>query len=249
MKLGTIASVIIVSSLSFSAQALQINMQPGLWEITSKADPKAFSEQQKAMTESMKKMMEEMQAKMTPEQRQQYAALMANGGANAKTTPRPNTSSMTPEAQESLTQLGNYLSTGVMVNKTCITQKDIDSANFSTQKKQDQCVSTLSQLTSSNYKSVTECKGSSPSHTEVDYNLVNPKTFVGTIVSTTTTNEKSQIIHAEQSGRWLAAECGTYAHNNDDSEEDEVPDMSEEPQAAENGNTAKNKLTQKKKSH
>lgn len=219
MKLTLIASLLLGSSITLAVQAASVDVKPGLWEFTTSMDPNEFSALQKQqgskMQESMTqalKAMEEAKAKMTPEQRKLMEQMMAsNPPADAAKTAPKTAPAMSASAQDTMKQLGHYMETGTMVNKSCITQKEIDDATFMKEEKHGDCVTKSTQVSSSLFKSTTDCKGTDHSHMEAEVTLVNPKNFTAKFVSNSIYDNKPLVMHGQQNAKWIASDCGEYS--------------------------------------
>jgi hypothetical protein len=197
MKLHLLAGAIISVSLSLNAQAVHVDMKPGLWENTFKLNETSLTAEQIEQKEKMMKAMEQMKtqlANMPPEQRKMMEQMMEKQGIK-----------MGDQGLDMGLQNVQISKDGTVV-KSCITQADIDRGEMP--KTQENCEQNTKQVSATVIKTSFTCSGPHPTHGEGEITFQSNKAYTGTMSVTTEMNKKSQTITGSQSGKWLSSDCG-----------------------------------------
>ena len=138
----------------------------------------------KSQSGEMEKAMEQMQkqlAAMPPDQRKQMEQMMASRG-------------MSMGAK------------GTTV-KVCVTPEDI-ARRSGPKMGNGNCTQDVVERSSSTMKVKWQCTGANPSNGEGEISFSSDKAYTGKAVVTTTSRGKPETMNIEQSGHWLAADCG-----------------------------------------
>jgi hypothetical protein len=192
-------SAVALSICSFSvlAQTIKLDMQPGLWENSFNLTGDSGKELQAMQSDQMKQAMEEMKkqlANMPPEQRKQMEAMMAQSGMKI------NEDSISFENDKV-----NISTDGSKV-KQCVTKAEIDRGELP--EDDENCKTTLTQISKNRFKSKHVCTGENPSHGESDIIFSSPKQYSGTGTMTQTVDGKSHTLEIVMSGNWISNDCG-----------------------------------------
>lgn len=185
------------SSLSAAAQTIKLDMQPGLWENSFKMTGESNKELQSIQNDQMKKAMEEMKkqlANMPPEQRKQMEAMMAQSGVKIE-----------GDSIQIHNDAVKISSEGTKV-KQCITQAEIDRGDFPDD--DENCKSTLKQITKNHFKAIHKCTGENPSHGESEIVFDSKRHYSGTGIMTQTIDGKPHTLEVEMEGKWISSDCG-----------------------------------------
>lgn len=183
---------------SFSiAQTIKLDMQPGLWENSFKMTGESSKELQSMQNDQMKKAMEEMKkqlANMPPEQRKQVEAMMAQSGVKIE-----------GDSIKMQNDAVKISSEGTQV-KQCITQAEIDRGDFPDD--DENCKSTLTQISKNHFKATHKCTGENPSQGESDVIFDSSRHYSGKGSMTQTIDGKQHTLEIEMEGKWLSSDCG-----------------------------------------
>lgn len=196
MKLHT-AIVALLGMAAVNAQAMNLDMKPGLWEHKFKFSDDSAGSINKEQMDQMNKAMEEMKkqmANMPPEQKKMMEQMMEKQGIKVSDK------GIDMESQ------GVHISKEGTTVKVCITQEDIDRGGLP--QTDDNCEQKLTQLSSKSFKVNFECKGEHPSKGEGTVNFQSDKAYTGTMTVTTQMGDKTQVIKGDQAGKWLGSDCG-----------------------------------------
>lgn len=160
--------------------AAQNQMAPGLWEFGG-----ALKGTQGAqMDAAMAKMHQEMAA-MPPEQRQQMEAMMKGRGV-----------AMPAGAGKPLT------------TQACITP-ELAARDAVASTGDGDCKPTSQQRSGNTLRVKMVCTGANAGSGEAEYTFASAKEFKGRLTMDTVADGKPQRVEMEQSGRWLATDCGS----------------------------------------
>lgn len=197
MKLSLVAGLVVFSSISLNAQALKIDMKPGLWEHSFKLDNSSMSAitgaQQEQMTSAMEGMKKQM-ANLPPEQRKMMEDMMAKQGIK-----------VTDDGIDMGAQGVSISKDGTKV-KACITQAEIDRGEMP--QADENCEQKITQVSPKHFKATYVCTGEHPSQGEGEIVFQNDKAYNGKMKMLTQINNKPQTLQGEQSGKWLSSDCG-----------------------------------------
>ncbi|WP_029695982.1 DUF3617 domain-containing protein [Comamonas badia] len=178
----TILPVALALATLAVAQAADVRLRPGLWEMQSTV--KTSSGQVEA---AMAKMQEQL-ASMPPAQRKQMEQMMAQRGMSL------------PGAAE-----GGGTATAL---KVCMTQKDVDMDNIPTQ---EGCTHKVTRAGPGQLTMSFQCEGKAgqpPSSGEGTMTIESPTAFSGRHRMHTQVQGKPEQMDMTQKGRWLSADCG-----------------------------------------
>ena len=197
MKLHMLVSLIFTSLISLNAQAIQLDMKPGLWESNVKMDSANTSAEQKAQQEQMAKGLEEMKkqfANLPPEQRIMIEGMMAEQGVN-----------ITDSGLDMASKGIQMFKDGTVI-KTCVTQEEINRGELP--EVNEECEHKLTQVSAKVYKVSYTCNTEPPSHGESVITFQSPKAYTGDATFKTMIGDRAETFHAKQSGKWLTSNCG-----------------------------------------
>lgn len=138
----------------------------------------------KTKSGEMEKAMAEMQAQMAampPEQRKAMEQMMASRGVGMG--PKGNTFKVCVSKEEAARQMGPQMAEG-------------------------NCTQQVLQRSAGTLKMKWECAGRDPSSGEDEVTFKSDKAYTGKGVVTSTVKGKPETMNIEQSGQWLAADCG-----------------------------------------
>lgn len=186
-----------ICSFPVLAQTIKLDMQPGLWENSFKMTGESNKELQSIQNDQMKKAMEEMKkqlANMPPEQRKQMEAMMAQSGVKIE-----------GDSIQIHNDAVKISSEGTKV-KQCITQAEIDRGDFPDD--DENCKSTLKQITKNHFKAIHKCTGENPSHGESEIVFDSKRHYSGTGIMTQTIDGKPHTLEVEMEGKWISNDCG-----------------------------------------
>jgi len=187
----------VLLSLSAGAQTVKLDMQPGLWENSFKMTGASGEVLQTLQSDQMKAAMEEMKkqlANMPAEQREQMEAIMAQSGMKV------NDDSISFQNDKV------QVSTDGSKIKQCITKAEIDRGQLP--QDDENCKSTLTQISKSRFKSTHICTGENPSRGESDIVFSSPKQYTGKGKMTQTVDGKTHTLEVELNGNWVSNDCG-----------------------------------------
>jgi len=179
MKLPTVL-LLSTAALCAAGAAQAQKVAPGLWEHTM-----TMKSQGGQMEAAMAQMQEQL-SRMTPEQRKQMEAMMANrggGGAMAIAAGKP---------------------TSV---KVCITPEQAARDEIP-QTQQGNCQQTSRERTGNMLKFKFTCTGERPATGSGEYTFSSDKAHTGRMVVETMMRGQAERIEMDHAGRWLAADCG-----------------------------------------
>lgn len=204
MKVYLLASFVFSLVISLNAQAVNVDMKPGLWEHTTKLD--GAGTEQKAQQEQLAKGLEAMKKQfenMPPEQRKMIEGMMADQGINS-----------TDSSLDMATKGIQILKDGTVV-KECITQEEINRGKLP--EISEDCEHKLTHMSAKVIKVSYTCSGTPPSQGESIITFQNPKVYTGNVTFKTTVGDRTETFDAKQSGKWLSSDCGDIkpaAHQN-----------------------------------
>ncbi|MEP7056839.1 MAG: DUF3617 domain-containing protein [Caldimonas sp.] len=138
----------------------------------------------KSQNGEMEKAMADMQkqmASMPPEQRKQMEQMMASRGVGVG--PKGSTSRVCVSKEEAARQIGPQMGEG-------------------------DCTQQVVQRSAGTMKMKWECAGRNPSSGEGEVTFKSDKAYTGHAVVTSTVKGKPETMTIEQSGQWIAADCG-----------------------------------------
>ena len=152
------------------------SMKPGLWEISNKMDSPEINQAMAQMQAQM--------AAMSPEQRKQMEAMMAQrgmkmGGAGGGTTVQ-----------------------------VCMTKEMVERSDMPMQQQQNDCKVTSQSRSGNTMKMAYTC-ASPPSSGEGEFTYNGAESYSSKMTINTTANGKPQVMKMEGTGKWLGADCGS----------------------------------------
>jgi Protein of unknown function (DUF3617) len=186
-----------ICSLPLLAQTIKLDMQPGLWENSFKMTAASGEVLQTLQSDQMKTAMEEMKkqlANMPPEQRKQMEAMLAQSGMKIN------------EDSISFQNDKVQVSTDGSKVKQCVTKAEIDRGELP--EDDENCKSTLTQISKNRFKSTHICTGENPSQGESDIVFSSPKQYTGKGKMTQTVDGKAHTLEVELTGNWISNDCG-----------------------------------------
>lgn len=197
MKLNLLIGLIIAAGVSLNAQAIHVDMKPGLWEHSFKMNAGSLGAVTGVQQEQMNTAMEEMKkqlANMPPEQRKMMEDMMAKQGIKIS------------DKGIDMAAQGVQISKDGTTVKACITQAQIDGGDMP--QANENCEQKITQVSPTVLKASYVCKGEYPSHGEGQIVFQSNKAYTGTMKLTTEINKKAETIEGTQSGKWLSSDCG-----------------------------------------
>lgn len=197
MKLRSLIGLLLTAGVSLNAQAIHVDMKPGLWEHTFKLNGDSLGAITGAQAEQMSTVMEEMKkqmANMSPEQRKMMEDMMAKQGIKIS------------DKEIDMAAQGVHIFKDGTTVKACVTQEEIDSGDMP--QADENCEQKITQVSATVLKAAYVCKGERPSHGEGQIIFQSNKAYTGTIKFTTEVNKKTETIEGAQSGKWLSSDCG-----------------------------------------
>jgi uncharacterized protein YneF (UPF0154 family) len=197
MKPGLLIGLFLIAGMSLNAQAIHVDMKPGLWEHTFKLSEGSLGAVTGMQTEQMNQAMEEMKkqlANMPPEQRKMMEDMMAKQGIKVS------------DKGIDMAAQGVHISKDGTIVKACVTQAEIDSGEMP--QADENCEQNITQVSPTVLKATYICKGEHPSQGEGQIVFQSNKAYTGTVKFTTEVNKKAQTIEGVQSGKWLSSDCG-----------------------------------------
>jgi hypothetical protein len=192
-----IIAILALGSAVVEADAIKLDMKPGLWENSFKMTGDSAKEMQAVQGEQMKQAMEQMKqqlANMPPEQRKQMEAMMAQSGMK-----------LNDEGVSFKNDKVKVSSEGSVV-KECITKEQI--AKGELPEENEDCKTTLTQISKNHFKSKHVCTGDSASVGESDVVFHSPTHYTGKGKSTQTINGLPHTVEVAMEGKWLSKDCG-----------------------------------------
>lgn len=196
MKLRSLIGLIIAAGVSLNAQAIYVDMKPGLWEHTFKLSEGSLGAVTGVQQEQMTKAMEEMKkqlANMPPEQRKMMEDMMAKQGIK-----------ISDKGIDVAAQNLQISKDGTTL-KVCLTKAQIDSGEMP---QPENCEQKITQVSANVLKSTFVCKGEHPVSGEGQIVFQSDKAYTGTTKVTTEINKKMETVEGTQSGKWLSSDCG-----------------------------------------
>jgi hypothetical protein len=198
MKLGSFIGLLMAAGVSLNAQAIHVDMKPGLWEHSFKFTEGSMGTITSAQQEQMTKAMEEMKKQMAslpPEQRKMMEDMMAKQGIKVS------------DKGIDMAAQGVHISKDGTTVKACITQEDINRGDMP--QADENCEQNITQVSATSFKATYVCKGEHPSHGEGEMTFQSDKAYTGKMKFTSEMNKKQETMEGESSGKWLSSDCGT----------------------------------------
>ena len=119
---------------------------------------------------------------------------------------------MSPEERKAMEQAmaGRGLSMGPKGHtvKVCVTKEDA-ARMAAPQMQEPGCKQDVVQRSGSTVRTKWQCTGANPSSGEGEVTFAGDKAFTGKAVVNSVNNGKPETLNIDQSGKWLAADCGT----------------------------------------
>ena len=117
---------------------------------------------------------------------------------------------MPPEKRKQMEQMmaqsGVAMGAKVNVVKVCITSED--AARMDVPKYNDQCKQAVTQRSGNTLKFTFTCTGQPPTSGEGEVTFTSPTAYTSKSVVNTSVDGKPERMTMDQTGRWLAADCG-----------------------------------------
>lgn len=195
-RISTLTGLLFVAGLSLNAQAIHVNMKPGLWEHTFKLTEGSMGAIAGVQQEQAGQAMEEMKRQMAnlpPEQRKMMEDMMAKQGIK-----------ISDKGIEMPSQNLQISKDGTTV-KVCVTQAQIDTGDLP---QPENCEQNITQVSANVFKSTFVCKGEHPVRGEGQIAFQSDKAYTGTTKVVTEVNKEMKTIEGTQAGKWLSSECG-----------------------------------------
>lgn len=196
-KTGVISLVgllTMATSLPLLADAIKVDMKPGLWEHRIKLiggdSAAAQTQQMQSAMDEIKKQMENM----PPEQRKMMEDMMAQQGMKF--------SDQGVSMQNNKVQISKD---GTVV-KQCITQAQIDKGYMP--ESADNCSPTITKLSNTKYKMAYACKDQNNTKGEGEIEFTSSTAYKGKAHFVNQESGTAQRYDTEQSGAWLSSDCG-----------------------------------------
>jgi hypothetical protein len=167
-------------ALTLAAHASAQKLSPGLWEYGFAS--KGGGGQMDASMAQMQQQMQQQLAAMPPERRKQMEQMMASRGVGMGAG-------------------------GATTVRFCITPEQ--AARDDLPQKDAQCQQMSKQRSGNVLRVKFSCSGSPPSSGEAEYTLVSEKETKGHMTVNTEINGQPQRMEIDQTGRWVAADCGS----------------------------------------
>ena len=199
--MNTFFSVIVVAlgvtALPLHAEPIKVDMVGGLWENkvvwggdSAAGIPAIQPDQVKFAMEEMKKQL----ANMSPEQRKQMEAMMAQSGMK-----------MTEDGVSFNNNQVEISPTGTNA-KLCITQAQIDRGELPDDVKG--CESVLKKISATQFKSSHVCSGEYSGTGESEVTFHSPKHYTGSGKMNQVMNGEKRTMAFTMEGKWLSSDCG-----------------------------------------
>jgi len=190
-------AVLGVTAMPLQAETIKVDMKAGLWENKviwggggTDGTPAIQPDQVKIAMEEMKKQL----ANMSPEQRKQMEAMMAQSGMKVT----DNGVSFN-NSQVEISPTGTNA-------KLCITQAQIDRGELPDDVQG--CESTLKQISATQFKSIHVCSGQYSGTGESEVTFHSPKHYTGAGKMNQVMDGEKRTMEFKMEGQWLAADCG-----------------------------------------
>jgi len=190
-------AVLGVTAMPLQAETIKVDMKAGLWENKviwggggTDGTPAIQPDQVKIAMEEMKKQL----ANMSPEQRKQMEAMMAQSGMKVT----DNGVSFN-NSQVEISPTGTNA-------KFCITQAQIDRGELPDDVQG--CESTLKQISATQFKSIHVCSGQYSGTGESEVTFHSPKHYTGAGKMNQVMDGEKRTMEFKMEGKWLAADCG-----------------------------------------
>lgn len=192
---------LLVLTLPAAAQAVKVDMAPGLWESKFQYAGDGAEQLQQMQSTQLDAALAEMKkqfSNMSPEQRKQMEALMGQSGMQ-----------VTDEGINFENNQIKFSGDGATV-KSCITQEQIDRGDLANDgnKGGQGCTSSLVEVGKNRFKSTQVCSGENAHRSEVEIAFSSPKNYTGSGVMNQTLNGQQHEVKVAMEGRWLDSDCG-----------------------------------------
>lgn len=195
--LSILVTVLSVTAVPLHAEPIKVDMKAGLWENKvvwgggdTEGIPAIQPDQVKFAMEEMKKQL----ANMSPEQRKQMEAMMAQSGMKVT----DNGVSFN-NSQVEISPTGTNA-------KLCVTQAQIDRGELPDDVKG--CESALKKISATQFKSTHVCSGEYSGTGESEVTFHSPKHYTGTGKMNQVMNGEKRTMAFTMEGKWLASDCG-----------------------------------------
>ena len=179
-------------------QPIKLNMKPGLWQTTVNMNGGGLDPQAMAQIKAMQQQMQQM----PPQQRQMMEQMLAATGTSL-------------DGDTIVLNHGKTRITGdEMVNKSCVTQEQIDNGAWNSM---DKCQMKVTPIGKDHYKTKQQCSNEM-GNMEAEVKFESPEKFTGTGQATHNYGGKTQTIDIKLQGKWLGKDCAdimptTNAHS------------------------------------
>lgn len=184
-------------SFALKAEPIKVDMQAGLWENkvvwggdSTAGIPAIQPDQVKFAMEEMKRQL----ANMSPEQRKQMEAMMAQSGMKVT----DNGVSFN-NSQVEISPTGTNA-------KLCVTQAQIDRGELPDDVKG--CESVLRKISATQFRSTHVCSGEYSGTGESEVTFHSPKHYTGTGKMNQVMNGEKRTMEFTMEGKWLSSDCG-----------------------------------------
>lgn len=174
MRIHSLVAACVVAAACSPAVAQQL--KPGLWEIHNKMNN---PEMDRAMAD-----MQQQLAAMSPQERKQMEAMMAQQGVRMAPGGAPG---------------------GGMVVQTCMTREMVERNDMPMQ---DGCRMTRNQRSGNTMKMAYAC-ANPPSSGEGEFTFTSPEAYSSRMTMKTVAGGKTETTTMEARGKWLKADCGS----------------------------------------
>jgi hypothetical protein len=195
--LSILVAVLGVTAVTLHAEPIKVDMVPGLWENKvvwgiggADGTPAIQPDQVKFAMEEMKRQL----ASMSPEQRKQMEAMMAQSGMK-----------VTDNGVSFNNNQVEISPTGTNA-KICVTQAQIDRGELPDDVKG--CESVLKQVSATQFKSTHVCSGEYSGTGESEVTFHSPKHYTGTGKMNQVMNGEKRTMAFTMEGKWLSSDCG-----------------------------------------
>jgi hypothetical protein len=195
--LSILVAVLGVTAVPLHADPVKVDMVPGLWENKvvwggggTEGAPAIQPDQVKFAMEEMKKQL----ANMSPEQRKQMEAMMAQSGMK-----------LTDDGVSFNNNQVEISPTGTIA-KLCVTQAQIDRGELPDDVQG--CESVLKQISATQFKSTHVCSGKYSGTGESEVTFQSPKHYTGAGTMNQVTNGVKRTMAFTMEGKWLSSDCG-----------------------------------------
>lgn len=186
-----------IASLPLQAEPLKVDMKAGLWENkvvwggnSAEGIPAIQPDQVKFAMEEMKRQL----ANMSPEQRKQMEAMMAQSGMKVT------------EGGVSFNNSQVEISPTGTNAKLCVTQAQIDRGELPDDVQG--CESSLKKISATQFESTHVCSGQYSGTGESEVTFHSPKHYTGTGKMNQVMNGEKRTMEFTMEGKWLSNDCG-----------------------------------------